>query len=115
MNVDGSGDKELRGLDHGLQDEKKRKNGDIGADEEQNMVVKDELKSNGVVDVMKDGHGEASQPQSVTQLPQQQPQGAVVCWERFLNLRSLKVLLVENDDSTRHVVGALLRNCSYEG
>ncbi|KAJ0021723.1 hypothetical protein Pint_32262 [Pistacia integerrima] len=45
---------------------------------------------------------------------QQPPQGSVVCWERFLPIRSLKVLLVENDDSTRHVVSALLRNCSYE-
>ncbi|CAI7829598.1 unnamed protein product [Closterium sp. NIES-53] len=27
---------------------------------------------------------------------------------------SLRVLLVEDDDSTRHVVSALLRNCSYE-
>ncbi|KAL5581152.1 hypothetical protein UlMin_013594 [Ulmus minor] len=42
------------------------------------------------------------------------PQGSVVCWDRFLPIRSLKVLLVENDDSTRHVVSALLRNCSYE-
>ncbi|KAI3731039.1 hypothetical protein L1987_62222 [Smallanthus sonchifolius] len=44
----------------------------------------------------------------------QQPQGPVVQWESFLPLRSLKVLLVENDDSTRHVVSALLRNCGYE-
>lgn len=46
---------------------------------------------------------------------QHQPQGPIVRWERFLPRRSLKVLLVENDDSTRHVVSALLRNCSYEG
>ncbi|KAH7560955.1 hypothetical protein JRO89_XS10G0145800 [Xanthoceras sorbifolium] len=46
---------------------------------------------------------------------QQQPQGSMIHWERFLPIRSLKVLLVENDDSTRHVVSALLRNCSYEG
>lgn len=46
---------------------------------------------------------------------QHQPQGSVVCWERFLPTRSLRVLLVEYDDSTRHVVSALLRNCSYEG
>lgn len=45
----------------------------------------------------------------------QGPQVSVVRWERFLPVRSLKVLLVENDDSTRHVVSALLRNCSYEG
>lgn len=49
------------------------------------------------------------------QLQHQGPQGPVVRWERFLPVRSLKVLLVENDDSTRHVVSALLRNCSYEG
>ncbi|KAL5574306.1 hypothetical protein UlMin_023903 [Ulmus minor] len=42
------------------------------------------------------------------------PQGSVVCWDRFLPIKSLKVLLVKNDDSTRHVVSALLRNCSYE-
>ncbi|CAN1135426.1 Two-component response regulator-like APRR7 [Linum perenne] len=45
---------------------------------------------------------------------QQQSQGTTVCWERFLHLRTLRVLLVENDDSTRFVVSALLRNCSYE-
>ncbi|EPS71694.1 hypothetical protein M569_03065, partial [Genlisea aurea] len=47
---------------------------------------------------------------------QQHPssQGNVLFWERFLHVRSIKVLLVENDDSTRHVVTALLRNCNYE-
>lgn len=44
-----------------------------------------------------------------------QSQGSMVRWDRFLPTRSLKVLLVENDDSTRHVVSALLRNCCYEG
>lgn len=46
---------------------------------------------------------------------QQQSEEPLVHWERFLPLRSLKVLLVENDDSTRQVVSALLRNCGYEG
>lgn len=36
-------------------------------------------------------------------------------WEAFLPRGSLRVLLVEDDDSTRHVVAALLRNCGYEG
>lgn len=45
----------------------------------------------------------------------QQPIAPVVNWERYLPVRSLKVLLVENDDSTRHIVTALLKNCSYEG
>eukprot|EP00850_Spirogloea_muscicola_P011065 SM000067S20342 [mRNA] locus=s67:480674:484353:- [translate_table: standard] len=40
--------------------------------------------------------------------------GPQMCWESFLPQRHLKVLLVEDDDSTRHVVGALLRNCNYE-
>lgn len=44
-----------------------------------------------------------------------QPIAPVVNWERYLPVRSLKVLLVENDDSTRHIVTALLKNCSYEG
>lgn len=46
---------------------------------------------------------------------QQRSQGSSVNWERFLHVRTIKVLLVENDDSTRHVVAALLRNLSYEG
>ncbi|KAG6758439.1 hypothetical protein POTOM_038787 [Populus tomentosa] len=52
--------------------------------------------------------------QAVIQSQQQHSQGPLVHWERFLPRRSLKVLLVENDDSTRHVVSALLRNCGYE-
>ncbi|XP_010483654.1 PREDICTED: two-component response regulator-like APRR3 [Camelina sativa] len=50
------------------------------------------------------------------QISQQQPPplAPVVKWERYLPVRSLKVLLVENDDSTRHIVTALLKNCSYE-
>ncbi|XP_020600188.1 two-component response regulator-like PRR73 isoform X2 [Phalaenopsis equestris] len=43
-----------------------------------------------------------------------QSSAPIVRWERFLPLRTLKVLLVENDDSTRQVVRALLRNCCYE-
>ncbi|XP_010262981.1 PREDICTED: two-component response regulator-like APRR3 isoform X2 [Nelumbo nucifera] len=38
----------------------------------------------------------------------------VIGWERFLPRRFLRVLLVENDDSTRHIVAALLRKCSYQ-
>ncbi|XP_078434390.1 two-component response regulator-like APRR9 [Wolffia australiana] len=38
----------------------------------------------------------------------------VIRWERFLPRRSLRVLLVEPDDSTRHIVTALLRKCSYQ-
>ncbi|KAL0735209.1 hypothetical protein Bca4012_011419 [Brassica carinata] len=52
--------------------------------------------------------------QQQQQQQQQQPLAPVVNWERYLPVRSLKVLLVENDDSTRHIVTALLKNCSYE-
>ncbi|XVE64494.1 hypothetical protein DITRI_Ditri07aG0105000 [Diplodiscus trichospermus] len=37
----------------------------------------------------------------------------VVKWERFLPRMSLRVLLVEADDSTRQIIAALLRKCSY--
>ncbi|XP_062003182.1 two-component response regulator-like APRR7 isoform X1 [Rosa rugosa] len=79
-------------------------------DEEQGLVKGDDLKSNGRAEDVKVGNGGVGQPQFVIQ----QPQGSTVCWERFLHLRSLKVLLVEYDDCTRHIVAALLRNCSYE-
>ncbi|KAL2465208.1 two-component response regulator-like PRR37 [Abeliophyllum distichum] len=62
-------------------------------------------------------HTKSVQAQAIKKTQQQQPRGAqwpLVLWERFLPLGSLKVLLVENDDSTQQVVKALLRNCSYE-
>ncbi|XP_048139357.1 two-component response regulator-like PRR73 [Rhodamnia argentea] len=52
---------------------------------------------------------QAQQPQGP-----QQPHGPTVLWETFLPIKTVKVLLVENDDSTRQVVSALLRNCGYE-
>ncbi|PIA38722.1 hypothetical protein AQUCO_02700140v1 [Aquilegia coerulea] len=83
--------------------------------EGQGLSEEDELKINEVAkDVNAIGCELALLPQASLQKQQQQPSGSVVRWERFLPLRSLKVLLVENDDSTRHVVSALLRNCSYE-
>ncbi|MQM02496.1 hypothetical protein Taro_035266 [Colocasia esculenta] len=39
--------------------------------------------------------------------------GRVVRWERFLPRMCLRVLLVEADDSTRQIIAALLRKCSY--
>lgn len=49
------------------------------------------------------------------QQQQQRSQGSSPNWETYLHIRTIKVLLVENDDSTRHVVAALLRNLNYEG
>ena len=54
-------------------------------------------------------------PNAPPQAPPQQLQGSFVHWERFLHVRSIKVMLVEDDDCTRHIVTALLRNCNYEG
>lgn len=36
-------------------------------------------------------------------------------WEKFLPKMVLRVLLVEADDSTRQIIAALLRKCSYRG
>ncbi|CAI9091035.1 OLC1v1025952C1 [Oldenlandia corymbosa var. corymbosa] len=63
-----------------------------------------------------DGHIDL---QAQTALPaqqqsQHQQQGSYVQWERFLPFRSLQILLVENDDSTRQIVSALLQKCSYQ-
>lgn len=38
-----------------------------------------------------------------------------VRWERFLPKMVVRVLLVEADDSTRQIISALLRKCSYKG
>lgn len=84
--------------------------------EDHSLQKDDGLKCNGIADEVKVGQGRTVEAPSVQQhMPQEQPQGGIVCWERFSHFRSLNVLLVENDDSTRHVVTALLRNCSYEG
>ncbi|GAB2265002.1 hypothetical protein Dimus_000071 [Dionaea muscipula] len=40
--------------------------------------------------------------------------GSVVRWERFLPGMVVRVLLVEADDSTRQIITALLRKCSYK-
>ncbi|XP_052174957.1 two-component response regulator-like APRR3 [Diospyros lotus] len=71
-------------------------------------------RTNRIDEDVKDVGGRAVEAQDALQVPLQNPQGTVACWERFLHLRSIKVLLVEDDDSTRHVVTALLRNCNYE-
>ena len=107
--------KELRGPNCNAQDGNGSVNDGVSG-REQRPVEENELKVNGLTRNAEDGRNPTLQAQDIVQIQQQQqPQGSMVCWERFLHLRSLKVLLVENDDSTRHLVTALLRNCSYEG
>nr|DAD27889.1 TPA_asm: hypothetical protein HUJ06_029357 [Nelumbo nucifera] len=108
-----AGNRGLAEVNHHIRDEHKEvRNGVVG--EGQGLLEEDELMINGVSVYVNAGCEGAGQAQPALQRPQQQSQGPVVCWERFLPFRPLKILLVENDDSTRHVVCALLQNCSYE-
>lgn len=95
-------------------DEDKRIEDDV-TDERRNSVQVSELKVGSANQVEKNGATSRLQAPSILQVQQQLTQGTVVCWERFLHVRTIRVLLVENDDCTRHVVTALLRNCNYEG
>ncbi|XP_073276920.1 two-component response regulator-like APRR7 isoform X4 [Primulina huaijiensis] len=81
----------------------------IEANEEKGSLDEDR----GAKDENAGGATELETPGEV-QIQHQPSQGTLVCWERFLHVRSIRVLLVENDHSTRHVVSALLRNCNYE-
>ncbi|GFY84605.1 pseudo-response regulator 7 [Actinidia rufa] len=112
VNTKSSATKGLAELNHHLQDEQKYAR-DRGAGEGQRLTEKDESRINEGGEVANCGQKELAVQQNQQQQPQG-PQGPVVHWERFLPIQSLKVLLVEDDDSTRHVVSALLRNCSYE-
>ncbi|KAK7397479.1 hypothetical protein VNO78_18654 [Psophocarpus tetragonolobus] len=47
-------------------------------------------------------------------LEEQSNNASAVRWERFLPRMVLRVLLVEADDSTRQIIAALLRKCSYK-
>nr|XP_023889845.1 two-component response regulator-like APRR7 [Quercus suber] len=115
MSIDSDdGDKELQELNSSLLDGKKTVKDGVVMGEEQGVLKEGKLKIDGITKDVKDGQVGVFQVHAAPQMPQQQSQGAMVCWERFLHVRSLKVLLVENDDCTRHVVAALLRNCGYE-
>ncbi|GMI79729.1 pseudo-response regulator 7 [Hibiscus trionum] len=113
MNSDSDGDKGLRELNLQLYDVNERNPNGVVA-EEHVALEGDDLKVNKIAPNEEDCHVGAVQPPAVLQMSQQQPRSALGCWERFLHQSSIKVLLVENDDSTRHVVTALLRNCRYE-
>ncbi|XP_021732694.1 two-component response regulator-like PRR73 [Chenopodium quinoa] len=84
------------------------------AGEGQGLSEEDELR---IIDDGEDANSRRSvssvQLPVVTHRSQSQVQGRVR-WDKFLPVGNPKVLLVESDDSTRHVVTALLRNCSYE-
>ncbi|GMI65832.1 pseudo-response regulator 7 [Hibiscus trionum] len=112
MNSDSDGDKGLRELNQ-LYDGNERTTNGVAA-EEHGALEGDDQEVNEIAQNVKDCHVGVVQAPAVLQISQQQPRSALGCWERFLHQSSIKVLLVENDDSTRHVVTALLRNCRYE-
>ncbi|KAF8397608.1 hypothetical protein HHK36_016528 [Tetracentron sinense] len=113
VNEGGAENKVLAELNHRRRDvHKEVRDGVVG--EGQGISKEDELRINEVPVYVNGKRERPVQALAVLQGLQPQPQGPAVHWERFLPLRSLKILLVENDDSTRHVVSALLRNCSYE-
>ncbi|KAA8549525.1 hypothetical protein F0562_001457 [Nyssa sinensis] len=113
MNNDGARDADLAEQNYHIWDEQKGvENVVMGELAGLGSSKEDESRVNGITGEINNGSEGAIQVTAGPQKPQ--PQGPIIHWERFLPIRSLKVLLVENDDSTRHVVSALLRNCSYE-
>lgn len=75
------------------------------ASSEDGMVLeKDAVQKKGA------GEGEVAAPPSAAE-----GDPSVVRWEKCLPRMVLRVLLVEADDSTRQIITALLRKCSYIG
>ena len=111
----GKGKKGLAEQNHMFFDKKSLENGVVNGGVASGSSTEDDTRFNKVVEDGNNGLRGLIQIHGSLQISQQPPQEPAVCWERFLPLRSIKVLLVEDDDSTRHVVRALLRNCSYEG
>ncbi|XP_010920961.1 two-component response regulator-like PRR37 isoform X2 [Elaeis guineensis] len=108
---DGAGNKGMAELNYHVLDEHKEVGHGI-VREGQGLSGEDESRINEAAEDLnndQEGYGAVPAAQKQQQIP-----GPIIRWERFLPVRSLKVLLVENDDSTRQVVSALLRNCNYE-
>ncbi|KAK8953222.1 Two-component response regulator-like PRR73 [Platanthera guangdongensis] len=113
--LDGAGGNGEAELNYGTRNEHKEiRDGRAGNGE--GLYEEDEFRINEAALDTKDSHvPEAASVAHNPVLEKQQHKflAPVVQWERFLPLRTIKVLLVENDDSTRQVVSALLRNCYY--
>ncbi|TKY67280.1 Two-component response regulator PRR37 [Spatholobus suberectus] len=110
----GKGKRGLAEQNHMFFDKKSLNNGVVNGGVGSGSSTEDDPRFNKVTEGGNNGLRGLIQMHGSLQISQQPPQGPVICWERFLPVRSIKVLLVEDDDSTRHVVRALLRNCSYE-
>ncbi|KAL7095737.1 hypothetical protein ACP275_10G042600 [Erythranthe tilingii] len=107
MNIDANEEKNSLNEENGIEDKI--------ASERRSFIQVSELKVDSVNQAEKHGSTSGLQAPSILQVQkQQQNQRTLFCWERFLHVRTIRVLLVEDDDSTRHVLTALLRNCNYE-
>ncbi|XP_061999473.1 two-component response regulator-like PRR37 [Rosa rugosa] len=86
--------------------------------EGQGILKQDEVQVTDNVQILNDAQAEAVQVQVLSQSGQQsseqQLQDPSLCWEGFLPTKSLKVLVAEDDDSTRCVICALLQKYGYE-
>lgn len=81
----------------------------LGDDDKELMV--DSSASQGAKDI----GNKRPLPAEVSVQEQQKRGATTIFWERFLHVTSIRVLVVENDESTRRVISALLMNCNYEG
>lgn len=111
VSPDGDAQKGLEKLGHQMCNEQKEvQDGIVRECGKLPVPEEGESRINEAEDVKNDHEGCLQQEQQ-----QQQQLGPIIRWERFLPIKSIRILLVENDDSTRHVVSALLRICGYEG
>ncbi|KAF3541888.1 hypothetical protein F2Q69_00025143 [Brassica cretica] len=75
--------------------------------------MSDEVVEVMVVEKAAEANGEKSARRRMRRKDAAEGGDGLMKWERFLPKISLRVLLVEADDSTRQIVSALLRKCSY--
>lgn len=113
---DGAGGKGAAELNHGTRNEHKQERDRIAGDEPGKSEEDESRINEARVGVTESHLLEVAVVAYNPGVEKQQHQFSTptVQWERFLPLRTIKVLLVENDDSTRQVVSALLRNCCYD-
>ncbi|XP_074319937.1 two-component response regulator-like APRR9 [Silene latifolia] len=57
---------------------------------------------------------EGIEMENVEKIVSKEGSSSMIKWDTFLPKNGLRVLLVEADDSTRQIIGALLRKCSYK-
>lgn len=77
--------------------------------------VKEMAAKTNVAEMNHDGGGGPAAAAAAAAEAEAGASSSLVRWERFLPKLVVRVLLVEADDSTRQIITALLRKCSYKG